>query len=73
MNVVDMFIALDTLQLFGDGSGHGELVRGGVAAGHPVEQLPLDVQEETCIEVSTKSRKICHNIWGSPYNGLSIV
>ena len=47
MNVVDMFIALDTLQLFGDGSGHGELVRGGVAAGHPVEQLPLDVQEET--------------------------
>ena len=50
MNVVDMFIALDTLQLFGDGSGHGELVRGGVAAGHPVEQLPLDVQEETWVE-----------------------
>ena len=48
-------------------------MRGGVAAGHPVEQLPLDVQEETCIEVSTKFRKICHNIWGSPYNGLSIV
>ena len=38
------------LQLFGDGSGHGELVRGGVAAGHPVEQLPLYVQEETWVE-----------------------
>ena len=49
-NIVDMCIAEDTLQLFGVGSGHSELVRGGVAAGHPVEQLPLDVQEETWIE-----------------------